>query len=178
LNDDFAKDFGAAENLQELRTKVRDDLMAKAVVNAENKVREAVVDQVVRSHSFDIPDSLIREELEDHVRRIAATLARQGIDVNRASIDWSKVLEEERPHAEQAVRRGLVLDAVARLENLQVTEDELENEFQALAEATRKSPAAIRAQFEKDKRIQGFKEHLLRKKALDFIFRNANITQR
>ena len=178
LNDDFAKDSGAAENLQELREKVRDDLMAKAVVNAENQAREAVVDQVVRSHSFDIPDSLIREELEDHLRRIAATLARQGIDVNRASIDWSKIFEQERPQAEQAVRRALVLDAVARRENLQVTEDELEHELQALAEATKKSSAALRAQLEKDKRIQGFKEHLLRKKALDFIFRNANITQR
>jgi trigger factor len=178
LNDDFAKDFGGAENLQEFRAKVRDDLMAKAVLSAENTAKEALIDQVVRSHTFDIPDSMIREELGDYVRNVAAGLARQGIDINKASIDWNKIFEQERPRAEQAVRRAIVLNAVAGRENLEVTEDELEHELQALAQATRKSSVALRAQLEKDKRIQGFKEHLLRKKALDFIFRNANITQR
>ena len=178
LNDDFAKDFGGAENLHEFRAKVRDDLMAKAVLSAENTAKEALIDQVVRSHTFDVPDSMIREELGDYVRNVAAGLARQGIDINKASIDWNKIFEQERPRAEQAVRRAIVLNAVAGRENLEVTEDELEHELQALAQATRKSAVALRAQLEKDKRIQGFKEHLLRKKALDFIYRNANITQR
>jgi trigger factor len=71
----------------------------------------------------------------------------------------------------------LVLDAIARQENMTVTEEELEAEFQALAETTKKSATALRAQFEKDQRIHGFKDHLRRKMALDFIYRNANITR-
>ncbi|HYK87192.1 MAG TPA: trigger factor [Acidobacteriota bacterium] len=175
LNEEFAKDLGA-ESLDALRTKVRDDLITNARRSAEKKAREAVLDTIVQRHSFEVPESLVQEQLEEHARRIAANLARQGVDVNKTSIDWKKVFEEERPHAEQAVRRSLVLEAIARQESLDVTEAELEAEFQKLAETTNKSAPAIRAQFEKDKRIQSFTEHLLRNKALDFIHRNANIS--
>ncbi len=175
LNDDFAKDLGA-ESLEALRSKVRDDLVTNARRTAEKKARESVLDEVVKRHSFDVPESLVRVELEQRARGIAANLARQGIDVNKTSIDWKKVFEEERPLAVQAVRRSLVLDAIARKENLDVTEEELETEFQKLAQRASKSAAAIRAQFEKDKRIQDFREDLRQNKALDFIYRNANIS--
>ncbi len=175
LNEDFAKDLGT-ESIEALRSKVREDLITNAKRSAEKKAREAVLDEIVRRHTFDIPGSLVREELEAHARRIATNLARQGIDVNRTSMDWKKIFDEERPHAEQAVRRSLVLDAVARQEHLEVTEAELETEFQRIAEGTNKTVAAVRAQFEKDKRIQSFREHLLQNKALDFIYRNANIS--
>jgi FKBP-type peptidyl-prolyl cis-trans isomerase (trigger factor) len=71
----------------------------------------------------------------------------------------------------------MVLDAVARQERFEITEAELEAEFEKLAQDTGKSAAAVRAQIEKDKRIQGFREHLRQNKALDFIFCNANITR-
>jgi trigger factor len=173
--EDFAKDVGSA-SVDELRAKVRDELITKARQTAEKNAREAALDEVLRRNSFDVPECLIQDQLRDNARRIAANLARQGIDVTKTSIDWRKVHEQERPNAEQAVRRALVLDAIARQEGLEIGEEELEQEFQNLAEATHKSAAAVRAQFEKDKRIQGFTEHLRNNKALDFIYRNANIS--
>jgi len=175
LNEEFAEDLGA-KTLEELRNKVKDDLITNAKRTAEKKSREAVLDAIIQRHAFDVPESLVGDELEEHARRIATDLARQGIDVNKTSIDWKKVFEKERPRAEQAVRRSLVLDAIARQEGLEVTEEELETEFQKLAEGMNKSSAAVRAQFEKDKRTQGFREHLRQNKALDFIYRNANIS--
>ena len=177
LNDDFAKDIGEAESLAGLRARVRDELVREAERTAEKKVREAILDTVVRRHSFDLPETLVREELREHASRIATSLARQGIDVNQAAVDWKKILDEERPRAEEAVRRMLVLDAIARKENIEVSEEELEAELEEAAQASRKSHVALRAQLEKDKRIQAFKDHLRRKKALDFIFRNANISR-
>ncbi len=176
LGDEFAKDLGV-DNLQDLRGKIRDELVTKGERTAEKKAREALVDDVVRRTSFDVPECLIQDELKDHARRIAANLAHQGIDVSKVSLDWKKIFEEERPNAEKAVRRSLVLDTIARQENLEATESELENEFEKLAQGTGKSAAALRAQFEKDKRIQGFREHLRQNKALDFIYLNANINR-
>jgi trigger factor len=175
LNDDFAKDIGS-ESLEALRNKVRDEMVTQAKQNAEKKAREAVLDAIVKNNAFDVPDSLVQEELENHARRIATGLARQGVDVNKTSINWKKVFEEERPRSEQAVRRSLILSAIARQEGIEVSEQEVEAELQKIAEASQKSVAAIRAQFEKDKRIQGFTEQLRQNKALDFIFRNANIS--
>ena len=175
LNDEFAKDLGA-ETLNALRTKVKDDLITKARQNAEKKAKESVLDEIVRRHSFEIPDCLVQDELEAHGRRIAANLAHQGIDVNKTSIDWKKIFEDERPHAEQAVRRSIVLDIVARHEGIEITDEEIDSELQPLAEGTNRTVAALRAQLEKDKRIQGFRENLRQNKALDFIYRNANIS--
>src|SRR5262249_20447093 len=131
----------------------------------------------VRRQSVDVPEALVHEELRDHAERVAGTLARRGIDVNDAAVDWKKIFEEERPHAETAVRRALVLDAIARQEGLEVSDQELDEELARVAEASRKSLPAVRAQLEKDKRIQSFKEHLRSKKALDFIVRNATISR-
>ena len=178
LNDEFAIDVAGYENLADLRTKVRKDLERRAELEADEKTNEQVLDQIVQSHSFEIPACLIQSELENRARRVARSLAKQGVDLQKARIDWDKILEAERPRAEQAVRRMLVMDAIARQERLEVTENEVDEEFRRLSGESGKSPAALRAQFEKDKRIQGFMEHLLHKKALDFIVRNATITRR
>ena len=175
LNDDFAKDIGS-ESLDALRAKVRDDLVTQARQNAEKKAREALLDTIVGRQAVDVPECLVQDELEAHAHRLASNLAYQGIDLNQTSIDWKKLLDEDRPRAEQSVRRAIFLDAIARQEGIEVTDEEMESELQKLAEGTSKSAAALRAQLEKEERIQSFKEHLRENKALDFIYRNANIS--
>jgi trigger factor len=152
-------------------------MVTKAKQTAEESARETLLDQVVQRLSFDTPESLVREELEDNARRIAGNLARQGIDVSKTSIDWKKIFDEERPFAEKSVRRKLVLDAIARQEKLEVTDQEIDAEFEKLAKHGGKSAAALRAQFEKDQRLQSFRMYLLQNKALDFIYRNATISE-
>ena len=174
--EDLAKELGAA-SLEELRSKIRDELVTKAARAAEKKERDAVMDEVLLRNSVEVPDSLIDAELEDYVQRIAGNLARQGIDPGKTSIDWRKVFEEERPNAEKAVRRTLILDAIARQEGLDVTEKDLDDAFEKHAEGSQRSAVAIRAQFEKDQKIQSFRDHLRRNKALDFIRLNANINE-
>ena len=176
LNDDFAKDMGS-DSLEALQTKVRDELVTQAKQNAEKKAREALLDSIIERQSIDIPDCLVQDELESYVNRIASSLAYQGIDVKQTSVDWKKMLDEERPRAEQSVRRAMFLDAIARQEEIEVTNEEMEAELKKLAEGTDKSAAAWRAQLEKENRIQSLEQHLRQNKALDFIYRNAKINE-
>jgi trigger factor len=176
LNDDFARDVGAG-NLEELKRRIQNELVTKAKQAAEEKARESILDQIVKRLSFDVPESMVRDDLEGHARRIAANLARQGVDVGKTSIDWKKIFDEERPHAETSVRRQLVLDAIARQEKIEVTDAEIDAEFEKMSQRGGKSAAAIRAQFEKDQRLQTFRMYLLQNKALDFIYRNATISE-
>jgi trigger factor len=175
LNDEFAKDTGY-DSLDALRIKVRDDLVTQAKQNAEKKAREALLDTIVQRQTVEVPECLVEDELEAHARRLASNLAYQGIDINQTSIDWKKIFSEERPHAEQSVRRNLLLDAIARQEGIEVTTEEVDSELQKIAEGTSKSAAALRAQLEKEDRIHSFEQHLRQNKALDFIYRNANIS--
>ncbi len=174
--EDLAKELGAA-SLEDLRSRIRDELVTKAARAAEKKARDAVMDEVLHRNSIEVPGSLVDAELEDYVHRIAGNLAQQGIDPNKTSIDWRKLFEEERPNAEKTVRRTLILDAIARQEGIEVTEKDLEDAFEKLAEGTQRTAVAIRAQFEKDQKIQSFRDHLRRNKALDFIHLNANISE-
>ena len=175
LNDEFAKDIGS-ENLDALRAKIKDELVMQARQGAEKKAREALLDSIVQRQALEVPECMVEEELEAHARRVAGNLAYQGIDINQTTIDWKKIFDEERPRAEQSVRRTIVLDTIARQESIEVTSDEVDSELQKLAEGTSKSAAALRAQLEKEERIQSFEESLRRNKALDFIYRNANIS--
>lgn len=174
--EDLAKELGAS-SLEDLRSRIRDELVTKAARAAEKKARDAVMDDVLLRNSIEVPTSLVDAELEEYVRRIAGNLAQQGIDPNKTSIDWRKLFEEERPNAEKAVRRTLILDAIARQEGIEVTEKDLDDAFEKLAEGTQRTAVAIRAQFEKDQKIQSFRDHLRRNKALDFIYLNANISE-
>jgi trigger factor len=151
-------------------------LVTQAKQNAEKKAREALLDTIVGRQTVEVPECMVEEELEAHARRLASNLAYQGIDINQTAIDWKKVLEAERPTAEQSVRRSLFLDAIARQENIEVTTEEVDAELQKWAEGTSKSAAALRAQLEKEDRIQSLEQHLRQNKALDFIYRNANIS--
>ncbi len=176
LTDDFAKDMGM-ESLESLRNKVRDDLVTQARQAAEKKARETVLDTIVERQAVEVPESLVNEELESYAQRIASNLAYQGVDINQAGIDWKKIFEEDKPRAEQAVRRSLFLDAIAQKENLEVTDEEIDSELEKAAAGTGKTASALRAQLEKEERIQSFGDHLRQNKALDFIYRNANITE-
>ena len=174
--EEFARELGS-ESLESLRSRVRDELVTKADRDAEKKARDAVLEEIIQRNSVEAPQSLVEAEMREFAGRIAGNLARQGIDPGKASIDWRKLLEEERPNAEQAVRRTLVLDAIARQEGIGVSDEELDAELEKIAEGTRKPVAALRAQMEKDEQIQSFRDRLRRHKVLDFIYRNANINR-
>jgi trigger factor len=175
VNDDFAKDHGH-ENLEALKNKVRDDLVTQAKQNAEKKARETLLDSIVQRHTVDVPECMVQDELESHVQRVANSLAYQGIDINQTSIDWKKIFNDERPHAEQSVRRSLVLNAIASQEGIEISDEELDKELQKITEGSNKSAAALKAQLEKEARLQNYRQRLREDKALDFIYRNANIS--
>ncbi|MDR0311906.1 MAG: trigger factor [Acidobacteriota bacterium] len=175
LNDDFAKDIGV-DNIEALREKIREDLATRTGESAEKKAREELLDAIIERQPIDVPECMVNDELNEYMRRLVNNLAYQGFDVKQtAGFDWKKIYGEQRPHAEQAVRRMIFLDAIARQENLEVSEEDISAELDKLAAQSRKSAEAWRADFEKANRMDELKQSVLQGKAFDFIYRNANI---
>jgi trigger factor len=175
LNDDFTKDVGF-ENVEAFRAKIHSDLVTQAGNIAEKKAREELLDIIIEHQPIDVPECLVADELGEYARRLIDNLAYQGFDVKQtAGFDWKKIYDDRRPHAEQTVRRMIFLDAIARQENLEVTEEDVSAELDKLATQSRKSAESWRAEFEKNNRMDELKQSLLQDKALDFIYRNANI---
>jgi trigger factor len=174
LNDDFAKDIGF-DNLEAFRDGLHEELITQAGSAAEKKARDELLDAIIARQPIDVPDCLVAEELDGYTRRLINNMAYQGIDVKHIGFDWKKIYDEQRPYAEQSVRRMIFLDAIAKQENLEVSEEDISEELDKLASQSNKSAEAWRAEFKKADRMDELKQGLLQDKALDFIYRNANI---
>lgn len=136
VNDEFAKSFGAFETVTDMRAKVKENLTNEAAQAARDKHRVAILEAVIAQTSFELPEVIIESESQKMLATIEADVARSGatIDEYFAHIQKTKeeVVAEFRPEAEKRARFQLVLNAIARKENLLPTEAEVEAEAQKL----------------------------------------------
>jgi trigger factor len=169
LDDEFAKDLGEFETLVALRDRVRADLEHEAEHEADRQVRAELLKALAARVPFDAPAALVDREVDRRVEDFVRRLIEQQVDPRRANIDWEEFRKNQREPAGEAVKSALVLDEIARRENLAVGEDEVEREVSRHAERTGRTPLAVRAQLEKEGGIARVYTGLRREKAVDFI---------
>ncbi len=176
LDDEFAKDLGEFTTLADLRARVREDLEHEAKHAAERETRGDLMKQLATRLPFEVPASLVERELDRRIEEFAQRLMEQNIDPRQAGIDWNAFRESQRAPASEAVAGALVLDEVARREQLEPSEDEIEGEIARYAERTGRTPAAVRAALEKERGISRVSAGLRREKSIDFVLSRATIS--
>lgn len=169
LDDDLAIEAGDYSNLEQLREAVKQSLEEAANQEYESNVREDLLRQVISRNQFDIPETLVENELRRVFQRIAEQMARGGIDIERANIDWKAIAEENRPKAAERARWNVALTTIADQESLEVTDQELEAEIKRLAELGHKTSEAVRAGLAKEGRLEDLRSQLRRQRALDWL---------
>ena len=175
LDDEFAKDLGEFETLVALRARVREDLEHQARHKAEGEVRADLMKQLSLRVPFEVPPSLLEREIDRRIEDFAHRLIEQNIDPRQAGIDWTAFRESQRDAAREAVAGAIVLDEVARREQLEVTEGEIEGEIGRWAERSGRAPAAVRAGLEKEGGLSRVAAGLRREKSIDFLLARATI---
>jgi len=171
LDDDFAKDHGDAESLTALRAKIRTDLEAHAHEEAENAMREAILDALVDTHAFDAPPSVVD-------RRADSMLASYGVrlpDGPEGAELVERLRKEVRPRAERDVRIDFILDAVATRENLTVSDADIDAAIEAQASRDRQ-PDRVRTLYARPEARQALRAQLLRTRAFEHVLGVATIT--
>lgn len=123
---------------------MREGLTRHKEDHARQAARRAILDQLRASHTFEIPEGLVDEELEQTLRRTAAEIAGQGVDISKVGIDWNKLRDEAREGAERRVAERLILDAIVAKEGIESTETELDAEIRRLARGLQKDPAEFK----------------------------------
>ena len=175
LDDEFAKDMGAFDTLDALRTQVRADLEHEARHAVEREVRAELMKQLAARVPFEVPASLVDRELDRRLEEFAQRLVDQNVNPNEAGVDWRVFRESQREVAQQAVAAALVMDEVARRERLEATDDEVEREVARYADRLRRTPAAVRAELEKAQGLSKVRASLRREKTIDFLLARARI---
>jgi len=175
LDDDLAKDLGEFESLDALRARIREDLEHEAMHAAERQLRQDVLKQLAARVPFAVPESLVEREIDRRLEDFARRLMDQRIDPRQANIDWNAFREGQRAPAVEAVGSAIVLDEIAKREQLEVTDEDLDAELQRYAEQTGHSVASIRARLQKDGELGRLAAGLRREKAVAHVMAKASI---
>jgi trigger factor len=173
LNDEFAQDLGDYKTLDELREAVRKSIFREREYAAQQEAKTKLVDQLVESHNFAIPDVFVERQTEANIESQLRGLASRGIDPRTLQIDWSKAKEAQKPRAAKDVRASLILDKIAEREALYASQDEVDQEVQRIAKQEREPVAAIRKKLEKDGTLRRIAAHIRTEKTLNLLFENA-----
>jgi trigger factor len=176
LDDEFAKDLGEFDSLSALRDRVRRDMQSEAEAAAQRQLRNDLLKQLSERVTFDIPAPLVEREIDRRLEEFARQLMQQKIDPRQAGIDWNQFRESQRETARAAVASALVLDEIARRESITVGDEDVDKEIEKFAERAGRTPAALRAQLEKEGGLARLSAGLRREKAVDLALSRARIT--
>jgi trigger factor len=175
LDDDFAKDLGEFETLDALRGRVRQDLQDEARDAAERQLRADVLKKLATRVPFPVPASLVEREVDRRVEDFARRLMEQRIDPRTTNIDWAAFREGQREPATEAVGSALVLDEIARREDIGVSENEIDIELEKYSAGSGLSVAAVRERLEEEGGLARVAAGLRREKALAHVLGQARI---
>jgi len=177
LDNEFAKSTGGGENVRELKEKVKSDLLAHKEREQVARLKEQILEKLLAAHSFDAPESLVDAEVEHILADLKQGLTSRGTTSAQMAEDATRGREKATELAKKRVRSSLFLEAVAKQEQLAVSEEELNEEVRAFAAALNQEPAAFRETLRREGRLEGIKGRLLERKALNFLYDRANVAE-
>jgi trigger factor len=177
-DDELAKSVSEFATLEELRAKLRQDLMERARHRVEMAAKQKLVQGLLQSHEFPVPEVMVEAQLKHKLERTMHQLVSQGIDPRQATVDWAKLREDSRPEAEKEVRALLLLRKIADAEGLEVPEEEVDEMIREIAQEAHEPPATLKTRLTREGELDSIKSTRRNQKAIDFIYRNAKITRK
>ena len=175
LDDDFAKSLGQFDTLEALRAEVRTQLEARREAEQRRELEDKLVEGALKRHEFTVPDAMVMRQIAHQVEHARERLRRQGVDPDGVQWDYQKLIGELRPGAEQAVRRALLLEAIAEKEELAVADADVDAEVDKIAKASQRPAPAVRRMMEKSGDLDSLRHGLRERKTLDFLIQHASI---
>jgi trigger factor len=175
LDDDFAKSLGEFETLEALRTELQKQLETRREHDEQRALQEKVVDAVIARHDFTVPDALVMRQVAHRIEHARESVRRQGIDPERMPWDYEKLIAELRPGAEKAVRRALLLEAIADKEAIAPTDADVDAEVEKLAQASQRPTPALRRMMEKSGDLEGLRQGIRDRMTLELLVANAKV---
>ena len=177
VDEEWVKSLGGDfESVDAFKTKVREDLEARARFESDRNLRDDVIKKLLDAHQFEVPQSLVEQQTQARLEGVARQMMGRGVDPRSPEINWERAHAELQVQAEEDVRATMLLEKIAAAENIAVSDEEIEQEIEALATASRQSIEQVRAALTKDGGERSIAHRLRNRKALDLLIENATIT--
>jgi trigger factor len=171
LNDDFAKELGEFANIDELKKRIRENMEAERKHNAEHAAKDKLVADLVKQNDFEIPESMVDRQIDVRLERGLRALAAQGMrPEDMKKMDLNRLRAGQRDQAVQEVKASLLLDKIAELEKIEVGDEEVDHEIEALATQTKQTSEAVRARLTRDGALDRIRNRIRNEKTLNFLY--------
>lgn len=181
LDDEFAKDVSEFDTLEELKKDIKNKLEEREKAIEEGSLRSSIIDKLVESAEIDIPRVMIDREIDRLVMDFALDLRIKGYDL-KTYMEAAKLSPEDlrnrfHERAVANVKSSLILEKIAKLENIEVTAKETDEEIKKYADMAKKPLEEYKKNL-KPEDIAGIKDGILTKKIFDFLISNAKVTEK
>jgi trigger factor len=174
LNDDFAKEVGEFTTLDEIRQRIREGMEHERRQTAEREAKDKLLAELIRRNEFEVPEALVEHQIDLRLERGLRALAAQGMSSEHMKkMDLGRLRSGQKEQAVQEVKAALLLEKIAEGEKIEVGDDEISNEIEALAKQTNQAPDAIRARLTRDGALDRIRNRIRNEKALDFLYRQS-----
>lgn len=177
LDDEFAKDVGDYNTLEELKAHLRKTVEEQKQTRASQAAKEKLLSALVEKQAFPIPQSMVQHQVKTLIARTEQRLAQQGMKLEEAGLDHEKLSKTFLATAEKEVRGSLILNKIAEMEKLSVSEAELEGKLEQIAAQVNQRPEAVKNYYLKKNLLEDLRAQMLEEKTLDFLLSKAKIRE-
>ena len=174
LDDQFAPQLGEFKTLDEVRQRIRESMESERKHAAEHQAKDKLVAELVKRSEFEVPEALVDRQIDVRLERGLRALAAQGMkaeDIKK--MDLNRLRVGQREQALQEVKASLLLDKIAEEEKIEVSDEEIGREIDALATQSKQTPEAIRARLTRDGALDRIRNRIRSEKTLDFLYRQS-----
>lgn len=176
LDDEFASEVSEFDTLAEYKEDVKKNLTEKKEKDAKNAREDAAIQAAVEASEMDIPEAMLETQQKQMVDEFAQRITMQDLSMEQyfqfTGTNYQKMIEQVKPQAEERIKSRLVLEAIAKAENIEATEEDYEKELETMAEV-------YQMEVDKVKELMGAREKknimqdLAVRKAAEFVAENA-----
>lgn len=175
LNDEFAKSLGGFNTLEDVKKDIEKRILDAKQQDVKRHLSGQVLEKLVEEHPFEVPQSMTNAELKAMFESFVKHLANEGKKFDDTGMKIDDFIERYKKDAENRVRSFLAVDAIAELEKVSVSDEELETRLNLIASQTNQPLPKVRQEYEKQGLIDGLRIQLRHEKVLDLIIKMAKI---
>jgi len=172
----FASEVSEFDTLDELKTDIKAKIKEQKVNDGKRAQEDAAVDAIIESAKMDLPEAMVDTQARQMLDEFAQRMQQQGLTLDQymqfTGMTADKMMDELRPQAEKRIKTRLVLEAIAKAENIEITDEKLDEEIAKMAEAYQMEADKLKS-FMGDKEKEQMKQDMAVQEAITFVVDNA-----
>jgi trigger factor len=176
LNDEFAKELSPDfQNLGDLKQRFRENMEHELKHKTEHEAKDKLIEELLAKHDFPVPRSMVEHQIDLRLERGLRALAAQGMkteDMRR--MDFGRLRAGQEEFAIKEVKSSVLLAKIAIKENIQVSDEELNNEIEAMAAQMQQPVEEVRKRLTVDNAVERLRDRMRSEKALNLLYSNSN----